>query len=258
MIFLHLLFLFLAAMLGSTISTIAGGGSLLTVSSLIFLGVAPISANATSAIALWPGSIASTIAYRREIALVNKRLLFLLVSISLIGSILGAYLLLATPQITFVYMLPYLILFATGLFAISDFITMRARQHVIDKLPLMRTKLAGITLAQLIVAVYCSYFGSGGGIMIVALLAFIGLESLHIVNGLKLLLNTCISSIAVIIFIKAGIIAWPQAIVMVIGAIIGGYGGAYYARKIDQKWIRLCIIFTGILLAFCFFLYGKG
>lgn len=240
----------------STSNAVAGGGSFFTVPALIFTGVAPTIANATSTIALWPGSMASAVAYRREIAYVNKRVLIFLIGISLLGSVFGAILLLKTSQATFVFLLPYLILFATCLFALSDFLATRSRRKMSDKAPLTNRKLLYITLAQLVIAIYCGYFGGGGSIMMVALLALIGLDNIHVVNGLKSLLSTCISTVAVVIFAFAGIINWPVSIIMIIGAIIGGYGGAYYARKIDQRWIRLFIIIIGIALTIYFFIYS--
>jgi uncharacterized membrane protein YfcA len=258
MTFLHLLILFLMTVIGSTSNSVAGGGTFFTVPALIFTGVAPTIANATSTLALWPGSIASAVAYRREIANINKKILMLLIGISLIGSVFGAILLLKTSQATFIFLLPYLILFATCVFALSDVIATRSRRKAIAKSPLTLKKLTYIMIAQLIVAIYCGYFGGGGSIIMVALLALIGLESIHVVNGLKSLLSTCISSVSVTIFALAGIIDWQVSILMIIGAIIGGYGGAYYARKIDQKWIRLFIIVIGITLTIYFFIHSGG
>ncbi|GCF08650.1 sulfite exporter TauE/SafE family protein [Dictyobacter arantiisoli] len=253
--FLHLLLLFFVTMVGSSSNAVAGGGSFFTVPALIFTGVAPTIANATSTLALWPGSMASTVAYRREIAYVNRRVLVFLVGISVLGSVCGAILLLKTSQATFVFLLPYLILFATCLFAVSDFLAAHSRRKELDTSPLSWKKLFCITFAQLLVAIYCGYFGGGGSIMMVALLALIGLKNIHVVNGLKSLLSVCMSSVAVIIFALAGVINWPVASVMIVGSIIGGYGGAYYARKIDPKWIRLSIIGIGIVLTVYFFIY---
>lgn len=258
MTFLHLLILFLMTVVGSTSNAVAGGGTFFTVPALIFTGVAPTIANATSTLALWPGSIASAVAYRREIAGINKKILILLIGISMLGSVFGAILLLKTSQATFIFLLPYLILFATCLFALSDFITTRSRRKASAKSPLTLTKLTYITIAQLIVAIYCGYFGGGGSIIMVALLALIGLENIHVVNGLKSLLSSCISTVSVIIFALAGIIDWQVSFLMILGAIIGGYGGAYYARKIDQKWIRLFIIIIGITLTIYFFIHSGG
>lgn len=243
-------------MLASTSNAVAGGGSFFTVSTLIFTGIAPTIANATSTFALLPGSMASAVGYRREILFVNKTILIFLISVSLLGSIFGAILLLKTSQAAFVFLLPYLILFATCLFILSSFFSIRASRKMLDKAPLTRKKLLWITFAQFIIAIYGSYFGGGSSIMMVALLSHIGLDNIHVANGLKALLNTFISSVAIVIFAVAGIIDWQVSIIMIIGAIIGGYGGAYYARKIDPKWIRLFIIVIGIALTIYFFIHS--
>lgn len=250
----HAIALFLSTLAGSASNAIAGGGSFFTVPVLIFTGVAPTIANATSTIALWPGALASTIAYRREVMLVPRRLLLLLTGLSMFGSVIGAYLLLVTSQATFVFLLPYLILFATCLFALSDLITTRSHRQLTEAPAISKKKLLGITGAQFLVAIYCGYFGGGGSIMMVALLALIGLESIHIVNAFKTLLSTCINAIAMLLFIGARLIVWPQALLMISAATIGGYTSAYYARKMDPRWIRCCVIIVGVGLTLYFFL----
>jgi uncharacterized membrane protein YfcA len=111
----------------------------------------------------------------------------------------------------------------------------------------------GISFAQLVISVYGGYFGGGIGILMLATLAMMGMNNIHAMNALKTLLTVCINGVAVITFIVAGIIVWPQAILMIIGAVIGGYGGAYYARKIEQKWVRIFVIVVGFCMTFYFF-----
>src|SRR5437588_3994827 len=123
MTLLQFLILFIAAILGGTLNSVAGGGSFITFPALIFAGVLPINANATSTVALWPGSVASVGAYRKELAKQNRIILLVLAVTSLIGGILGALLLLRTPQTTFVRLIPYLLLVATLLFTFSGRIT---------------------------------------------------------------------------------------------------------------------------------------
>ncbi len=249
-----LLVLFFAAILGGTLNSVAGGGSFFTFPALIFAGVPPIPANATSTAALWPGSIASVSAYRREIAAQNPILLFLLVDTSLIGGMLGAVLLLRTPQGIFVTLLPYLLLTATLLFTFSGPVTKLLRARNIEKRTLSASTLVGIAIVQFIIAIYGGYFGGGIGILMLATLAMMGMEDIHMMNALKALLTVCINGVAVLTFILAGAVFWFQALVMIAGAIIGGYGGAYYARRIDQKWIRIFVMITGFGLTVYFFL----
>ncbi len=230
-----ILLLFLAAVLGGTLNAVAGGGSFFTFPSLIFTGVPPIAANATSTAALWPGSIASIGAYRRELAAQNPILLFLLVDTSLIGGMLGAVLLLRTPQGIFVTLLPYLLLTATLLFTFSGPVTKLFHVRNMEKRALSPANLIGLAIVQLIISIYGGYFGGGIGILMLATLAVMGMEDIHMMNALKTLLTTCINGVAVITFILAGAVFWLQALVMILGAILGGYGGAYYARKINKR-----------------------
>lgn len=256
MTLLQILILFAASVLGGILNAVAGGGSFFTFPSLIVTGISAIQANATSTVALWPGTVASVGAYRHELLKQRRGLLFLLVGTSLIGGVLGAVLLLRTSQAIFVRLIPYLLLLATLLFAFSGSITARLRTRSIDKTPPSRRVLIGISAAQLIIAIYGGYFGGGIGILMLTTLAMMGLDNIHEMNALKTLLASCINGIAVVTFIIAGAVVWPEAILMIFGAILGGYGGAYYARKIDPKWVRLFVIIVGIALTIYFFLRG--
>jgi len=246
--------LFIAAILGGTLNSVAGGGSFIGFPALIFTGVPPIEANATNTVALWPGSVASVRAYRKELATQNRRLLFVLGITSLVGGVLGAVLLLRTPQSTFVQLIPYLLLLATLLFAFSKPITTLLRRYIPRGDSLSWLTLLVVAFFQLIIAVYGGYFGGGIGILMLATLGLMGMESINEMNAVKTVLQTCINGVAVITFIIAGAVEWPQAILMIAGAIIGGYGGAYYARKIEQRWVRLFVMLVGFSLTLYFFI----
>ncbi len=249
----QLAILFVASVLGGTLNAVAGGGTFFTVPALILTGVLPITANATSTVALWPGSLASTGAYRRELVQQKRGVLYLLIGTSLIGGILGAILLVNTSQATFLLLLPYLLLIATLLFALSPYITARLRVSSIEKAKLSWPTIIGVSCAQLIIAFYGGYFGGGIGILMLATLAVMGMENIHMMNAVKTLLTVCINGVAIVIFIMRGIIDWPIALLMIVGTVIGGFGAAYYARKIDQKWVRLFVIFVGISMTIYFF-----
>ena len=249
----QMLLLFTSAVLGGTLNAVAGGASFFTFFALCSIGVLPIQANATSTVALWPGAIASTGAYRRELALQKRGLLFLLVATSLIGGVLGALLLLNTSQTTFVHLIPYLLLMATLLFAFSGPVTAQLRKRNIGKKHASRPGLFGLSLVQFVIATYGGYFGGGMSILVLTTLAMMGMRNIHKMNAVKTLLNVCVNAVAIIAFIVAGIIVWQEAILMVIGSLIGGYGGAYYARRIDQKWVRLFVIIFGFGLTTYFF-----
>lgn len=265
MTFVSGILLFIAAMLGGTLNSVAGGGSFVTVPSLIFTGVLPVQANTTSTVALWPGSVASITAYRRELAKLNRVVILTLGATSLVGGVLGALLLLSTSQSTFLYLLPYLMLVATLLFAFSPRITALLRkrsvstQGIQEKASIVSWRvLAGISFIQLIIAVYGGYFGGGIGIMILASLGIMGMENIHEMNGMKTVLQTSINGVAVITFILARAVIWLPAIVMIAGAIAGGYGGAYFARKLDPRVIRVFVILVGTGMTIYFFLRSIG
>lgn len=255
MTILTALILFIAAIVGGALNSVAGGGSFITFPSLIFTGVLPIQANATSTVALWPGSLASVGAYRKELAAQDRVLVVVLASTSLVGGVLGAVLLLRTPQSTFQQLIPYLLLLATLLFAFSGPITARLRKRglVVQKTSISRLKLVSISFFQLIVAIYGGYFGGGIGILMLASLGLMGMENIHEMNALKTILQSSINGVAVITFIIAGAVVWLPAVVMIVGAIAGGFAGAYYARQLDPRLVRGFVILVGISLTIYFF-----
>ncbi|HVB62446.1 MAG TPA: sulfite exporter TauE/SafE family protein [Ktedonobacteraceae bacterium] len=261
--------LFIAAILGGTLNAVAGGGTFITLPSLIFTGVLPINANATSTVALWPGTVASISAYRKELVKQDRLVLLVLGVTSLIGGVLGAELLIGTSQSTFVILLPYLLLLATVLFAVSTPITtwmrerrtaQRAQQESQESAVAVPGKVTWLRLVviacfQLIIAVYGGYFGGGIGILMLATLGLMGMENIHEMNSVKTLLTALINGVALVIFIIRGIVEWPQALVMIAGAIIGGYGAAYFARKIDQRFVRVFVILVGLSMTVYFFVH---
>jgi uncharacterized membrane protein YfcA len=250
----HILLLFISAIIGGTLNAVAGGGSFFTFPSLIFVGVPAIAANASSTVALLPGTFASIVAYRREIAQQQRGFLILMVSTSLAGGMLGTFLLLHTPASTFQNLIPYLLLTATLLFALSGPITARLRTRKVGKTRLSPRTLIIVAFAQLIIATYGGYFGGGIGILMLATLAMMGMEDIHVMNGLKTVLTACINGVAAIIFIIARVIYWPETLLMIVGAIIGGYFGASYARKIDPKLVRGFVIIVGLAMSAYFFI----
>src|SRR5579875_3314689 len=264
MTFLQAIALFFAAMLGGALNSVAGGGTFITLPTLIFTGVPAKIANATSTVALWPGSVASVSAYRKELVKQHRVLLLVLGVTSFIGGLLGALLLLGTSSKTFVILLPYLLLLATVLFAVSGPLTARLRARAAARgatetgAP-KQTKqvswraLAIIALLQLIIATYGGYFGGGIGILMLATLGLMGMENIHEMNAVKNTLAACINGLAVIVFVLFGAIDWPGALVMVAGTIVGGFGGAYYARKLDPRLVRGFVILVGCVMTVYFF-----
>jgi len=246
--------LFLAALAAGTLNSVAGGGSFISFPALLFTRMPPISANATNTAALWPGTIASSIAYRKAFSPEARRLLPPLVITGLLGGLLGARILLHTPQATFMRLVPWLLLGATILFASSGRLTAWVRSRDSGK-PRSRFVLVAGLLLELAIGVYIGYFGAGAGILILALLSFLGLQDIHAMNGVKTLVVSVVNGVALIAFIAARVIHWPFAVVMLAGAATGGYGGAYFAQKMNPLYIRRLVIVVGFSMSAYFFVY---
>lgn len=240
----HTLLLLGAAVLGGAINSVAGGGSFLTFPALIFAGVPAIPANATNNTAMWLGNIASAQGYREEIR-TYRGVVVPAIVVSLIGSLIGAVMLLHTPAHLFDRMIPWLLLFATVVFAISPLITpQEAAKDVHSPWQLF---------VQFIVSVYGGYFGAGIGILMLAILAFSGLPSMSAMNGVKNLLTIVINGIAVVPFVIAGIIVWPVALLMAVFTMLGGYVGARLARRVPSRVIRQIVLAIGAGMTAYFF-----
>lgn len=244
--------LFLAALVGGAVNAVAGGGTFLTFPILVFTGLPPLIANATNTFALWPGSVASAIANRAEMA-AHKAYIPLLVFISITGGFMGAILLLFTPQALFTALVPYLLLAATLIFTFGTRVIawMRAHRGAEGSYSPHPKRMA---LLHYGIAVYGGYFGAGIGILMLAMLELMQFRDIHSMNALKTMLATCINAVAVLSFALAGIIVWKPALIMAAGAIVGGYGMAKYARRIPQRYLRFFISFTGFSLSAYFFL----
>ncbi len=240
----HEILLFIAAVLAGIMNSVAGGGSFISFPALIFTGVPPIPANATNTVAVWPGSVASVASYRKRLPK-SARVMAPLITISIIGGVLGAVLLLHTPQATFMHLVPYLFGIATLLFAFGKRLTQKLGQVVKRTGPPSWPTLVGLTLVQFLIALYGGFFGGGMGILMLAMLEMLHIEDIHAMNGLKALLGSAINGAAVVTFIAAKQVEWPQAILMIVGAIAGGYGGAHFAQKLDPRWVRAAVICVG-------------
>jgi len=251
----HAALLFVAAVVAGTLNSVAGGGGFIAFPSLIFTGMPPINANATNTVALWPGTMASVGAYRRELEdRENWKMLLPLFAVSILGSLVGAKLLLGTPQSTFMRLVPWLLLGATVLFALGGKLGSWVRERADRHARASQAALAGVVLLQLAVAIYIGYFGAGAGILMLALLAVMGMENIHTMNAFKTLLASLANAVAMVTFIHARAVVWPQAILMTVGAALGGYGGAWYAQKLNQKTVRYLVIAIGMGMTTYFFL----
>ena len=245
-----ILFLFFAGALGGGLNSVAGGGSFIAFPALLFTGVPPIPANATNTIALWTAAAASGGAYRKRLD-VPRHVMRPLLAASLVGGLVGAFLLLKTPAHTFMRVLPWLTLGATLLFAFGKKLA-GERKSLIEH-DATGTALAAATLFQLGVAVYGGYFGGGMGIVMLAMLAALGMTDIHAMNALKSVMGFVINGVAVVTFIVWRAVYWREGIVMIAGGILGGYLGAHYAQKVPQVWIRMFVVLVGAGMTVYFF-----
>jgi hypothetical protein len=231
---------FASAFAAGAINSVAGGGTLLTFPTLVWLGLDSVAANATSTVAIWPGSLGGMWGYRKELRTADPRMLALTVP-SLIGGIAGALLLRFTPPSIFDAIVPFLILFATVLFMLQETVQRMFKTG--------QRGLTGAILFQFFVALYGGYFGAGIGILMLAALSILGLTDIHQMNGLKNFFALCINGVAAMYFMFAHMVHWPYVLIMAIGAIAGGYGGAGLARRIGRTVVRKIVIGIGFAMA---------
>jgi uncharacterized membrane protein YfcA len=254
----HLLAAMGAAFLAGGINSVAGGGTLISFPALLGLGLAPIAANATSTVAIWPGSLGSMWGFRRELAAVPRRMLLLAVP-AVLGGLAGAWLLRRTPEQLFAHLIPFLILFATLLFTIQAPVQRRLRARAEHRSPSQTADpetirrsgawIAAAGLAQFAVGIYGGYFGAGMSIMMLTLLAFLGMEDILQMNAMTSFLSLCTNGVASVLFAAAHMVVWSYVLAMMIAALAGGYGAAGVARKIGRAMVRRFVIVVGFTIA---------
>ncbi|MEA2694522.1 MAG: uncharacterized protein QOJ16_3909 [Acidobacteriota bacterium] len=247
----------LAASVGAGImNAMAGGGTILVFPTLLLLGQPSIVANATGTVGLVPGVVASLFGYRREVR-THRSWLKTLFLPSLVGGAIGSILLLRTPERVFAHLAPLLILFATLLFMLQGFLARRREGQVeaqvedaglTDPGLLSRRRFLVATLCQLGISIYGGYFGAAIGILMLAVLGFLGLKDIHAMNGLKNFFTLAINGVAAGYFIFRGVVNWPAAWVVVLGSTIGGYAGARFARRIGREKARAAVVVIGLLV----------
>jgi uncharacterized protein len=243
-----------SGVIAGAMNAVAGGGTIITFPTLIWTGLAPINANATNTVALVPGALASVGGYRRELQETETKRYWLLVP-SFVGGLLGGILLRYTPPATFAALVPILILFAVILFALQEPIQKKLRgAQTVRETATSSHWLWGAGVLQFLTGIYGGYFGAGMGIMMLATLSVLGFVNIHQMNGLKNLLGMTINLTAALYFIFVGLVQWPEALVMAVGAIVGGYAGAGLARKLGAKFVRWSVIVIGVGMAISLFL----
>jgi len=235
------LLLCLTALIAGAINSIAGGGTLLTYPALTRIMDA-VQANGTSTFALMPGSIAGSLAYRREVYACRK-LILRLIAPSIVGGAIGSLLVTRFPPSVFKAVVPWLILLAAFLFLIQGPVKRWTGSGVHG--PPGPGAVIGVIVGQFFIAIYGGYFGAGIGILMLSVLPFMGTKSIHETNAAKTILASLINAVTVVIFVIEGVVVWKYALTMAIAAIVGGYLGAHYARRLPAFYVRLLVIAIG-------------
>lgn len=246
----------LAGVAGGITNALAGGATFFTFPAMMAVGLPPVVANASNTVALFPASFFAVAAQRREIAGV-RRLIPALLAAAVAGSVAGALLLLRTSDATFMGVVPFLLLAATLLFALSPRLLplLRARDPGNDR----RLAFGPGRLALMAgCAVYGGYFGAGIGIMMMAGLSLSGLDDVRVANALKNLLAGFINGVAVVVFVISGVVAWPAALVMLAGAVVGGTVGGRLAGVIPARMLRVGVVGIGSFLTAWYFWRAYG
>ncbi|WP_317852926.1 sulfite exporter TauE/SafE family protein [Azospirillum agricola] len=240
--------LMMAGFASGALNAVAGGGAFITFPALLFAGVPPVSANASSTVALFPGQAASSWAYRRDIGAVSEVNLPQFAALSLIGGLIGALLLLVTPNALFADFVPWLLLFATSVFAVGHY-----APGVVARL---RLGGRGVLAVQFLISIYGGYFGGGIGFLMLAALTLFGLRDIHAMNGLRILLAMLMNGAAVAAFAVSGAVSWPETLAMAVAAVAGGYVGALGAKRVDPKRLKTGVVAIGAALTAYFFAKG--
>ena len=235
-----LFLIFVAGLWAGLQNALAGGGSFITLPALILVGMSPLAANITSTVALFPGQVTSGLAGRRLVTGVGRLPFYVLFIVSVIGGGLGGVLLLETPSSIFARLVPWLVLFATAMFALGSFRrkSTEAKVHVGPK---------AAAFAQFCIAIYGGYFGGGIGFLMMAALTMAGLSTRN-AGATKNVLAGVMNASAVAIFLWSPMVHWQEAIVLGAGAIIGGLGGAWALHRVNERLLRVAIVCIGIAL----------
>lgn len=246
------------AFLAGLLNAVAGGGSFLLFPALMGVGqLLPIQANATNTVALWPGQLTSIAAYRQDLAK-NKRLALPMSIAAAIGGTAGALVLLITPPKLFLHMVPWLLLVAASIFAVSGPVARRLearRQSRAATGKASKRSNMAVYLGTAVVCFYIGYFGAGAGFLIITLLSLLGFADLHEINALKVLTTTLANGVAFVIFAVSGLVVWQYCLLAMVSCAVGGYSSARLAHRVPQPVLRGTVIVIGFSMAAWFFIH---
>lgn len=256
----HWVWFVIATFLAGVLNAVAGGGSFLSFPALLSMKILPVQANATNTVAIWPGQLTSVAAYWPDVRK-NVRAAVLMGLAGLIGGTAGAVVLLSTPQMTFLHLVPWLLLVAASIFAVSGPVSRRlerlkrARRERAETAQGVsrRPRHLALFIATAVVSFYVGYFGAGAGFVFMTLLSLFGYEDIHAINALKVVANLLANGIALAIFIIEGQVVWRYCLAAMIAAGIGGYVSASLAKRVPQPVLRGLVVAIGLGMAAWFF-----
>jgi hypothetical protein len=254
----HWIWLIVAAFLAGVLNAVAGGGSFLSFPALLGMRMLPVQANATNTVALWPGQLTSIAAYRDDIRK-NYRLALPMGFAGLLGGAAGAVVLLSTPQLTFLHLVPWLLLVATSIFALCGPVSSRlerlrtSRAQAAEASAPHSPRRLPVFFSTMAVCFYIGYFGAGAGFLLITLLSLFGYRDLHEINALKVVSTTLANGVAFVIFVVDGQVVWRYCLLAMIVCAIGGYTSARFARLVPQPILRGLVILIGLSMAAWFF-----
>ena len=253
----HWVWLTIAAFIGGLLNAVAGGGSFLLFPAILGMKVLPVQANATNTVALWPGQLTSVAAYREDVRR-NLRVAIPMAVAGLIGGTCGAIVLLHTPQMTFLHLVPWLLLVAAIIFALSGPVSrwLEHRKFVRSHTPgleVHQPRMIPVFLGTVALCFYIGYFGAGAGFLIITLLSIFGYQDLNEINALKVVCTSMANGIAFLLFVVNGQVVWRYCLVAMVTCAIGGYTSASLARRVPQAMLRAIVVFIGLGMAAWFF-----
>jgi uncharacterized protein len=251
------LWLAVAAFLGGLLNAVAGGGSFLLFPAILGMNVLPVQANATNTVALWPGQLTSVAAYRNDVRR-NLRVAIPMAIAGLLGGTGGAIVLLNTPQMTFLHLVPWLLLVAAVIFALSGPVSrwLERRKVARNQAPaseVHRPNMVAVFIGTIFVCFYIGYFGAGAGFLIITLLSLFGYQDLNVINALKLVATTMANGIAFVLFVINGQVVWRYCLLAMVSCAVGGYMSASLSRRVPQQMLRTFVVLIGLGMAAWFF-----
>jgi uncharacterized protein len=238
--------LFGAGLLAGAMNAVAGGGSFVSFPALVFAGLPPVVANASSTVALFPGALTSIWVFRGDFVRVGEVHLGAMLAVSVAGGLTGAVLLLVTSDATFRVVVPWLLLLASLAFAFGRPVGAALRRRA-------RIGPALVLSVQFLLAIYGGYFGGAVGIMMMAVWGLLSNAELKVMNPAKVLLVGAMNAVAVVCFVVAGAVWWPETLVMLVAAALGGYAGATLGRRLPPAVVRWSITGFSFAMTLVFF-----